>query len=524
MQRYYARAAASPHLGDKVWLTRLAATPIPKVLADAHSELAQARMASRNSEIVAVVATPENAIILYIHDAAKHTLKPWNSLVGHTATIVDISFGVGDEYGHFLISASADGHAVGWNLCTGEPVLQFSVPSRKPFTSCAINGQFFAGVGEFGVALWSLKTQRLVALDEEIHTELATYCRFHPVQTGMLFTGSDDCMVNVFNLDSLNQGGCTELEDCLELVFSVEQPVSRFYFGGDNCDTLVVLSVNEEFSAWSISSGDLLVKPSCARDLFNKLVIQQVGIAEESLVHGPDDQQEQNQDEPIEDDAAFADMINRELREVEERERQQRRLVQGEAGDRSDEKGETKTIEDGPTFEELVEVEQDEYGNSLYSFPVEGKTNSDTVIPTKIPAEGWRIVGLIGSRVDPATGVIQIAASTLMGGIVIASFSGEDVSLTTVIPPASGHVDIVRDFMWSDGKGINALSCGQDSRVVLHRRSDDEKSWDAGDRAAEARTLQRIRKLKQRITSRQFSDDLDLRPSQDPSRGRPRLR
>jgi len=101
------------------------------------------------------------------------------------------------------------------------------------------------------IFLWDLRSSATLGVLKEFHQEPVTQLQFHPeLSKGggypVLFSGGDDSLICQFNLNT------TDLDETLENVLSVEQPVGKMGFFGTHNEYVFCLSQVETLTLWDI--------------------------------------------------------------------------------------------------------------------------------------------------------------------------------------------------------------------------------------------------------------------------------
>ena len=137
-------------------------------------------------------------------------------------------------------------------------------PKNKPFFACASSGNLLAaGSGPF-FFLWDLRSQKLLAQNEEFHTEDINQIAFHPFQTTTFFTGAEDGLICEIKPEDPDQ------DEWLQNVINIENPVSRFGFFGPKAEYIWALSCVETLSLWHIEECDRISDFAQIRDHMTK--------------------------------------------------------------------------------------------------------------------------------------------------------------------------------------------------------------------------------------------------------------
>ncbi|KAJ1650191.1 hypothetical protein IWQ61_008940 [Dispira simplex] len=209
------------------------------------------------------------------------TLFPTQTLQFHTNGIEHIQAVHGDP--NSFLSSSKDGHVVLWDIRTGRPSRTFTSPhhpnvvvdpqarrnpKQKPPLSmmaadlsnsghCLTAGTESTG-GEAYMYFWDTRvadvnasTGALVRTFNESFSDDITQVKFHPYHDHIVLTGSEDCLLCVFDLQQSDE------EDALVAVGNTASTVNRTGWFGPRAEYLYALSPLESFSTWVMSEDGM---------------------------------------------------------------------------------------------------------------------------------------------------------------------------------------------------------------------------------------------------------------------------
>jgi len=186
------------------------------------------------------------------------------------AAIADLCFIPGAD--QIIAVAYETGRVVLYNYESDEVVGELNTPSSssssdEPVLFCvASNGTWIAaGAREGEVYIWDIQTGKPFMVFD-MHTDDVTSLQFHPGNPEILFTASEDGLINQHNITT------DDPEETLETAFNIEQPISRFGFFGPEGEFLYVLSNVETLSLWTIEDGERISDFSNARADLSKAI------------------------------------------------------------------------------------------------------------------------------------------------------------------------------------------------------------------------------------------------------------
>ncbi len=119
---------------------------------------------------------------------------------------------------------------------TGDAQITFTHPKKKPFFSCASQGNtLVAGSTEGNMFFWDWRAIKLMAKTDEFHTEEINQLAYHPFDNNLLFSAGEDGLICQIRAEGNDQ------DEWIETVISTEQPVNRFGFFGPKAEYLYSL-------------------------------------------------------------------------------------------------------------------------------------------------------------------------------------------------------------------------------------------------------------------------------------------
>lgn len=239
------------------------------------------------------------------------------------------------------------------------------------------------------------------------------------------------------------------------------QPIASFGFlSGSNSHCVYALSTVETLSLWNADTSERLASFPSLRDDLNALVITSLGLPQGQLDEDSKDNGGNDTSSNTITDSNDVDVFD--------------------------------TVEVDPS----TTISYDDHGNTMFYFAnslssstssssssllsssssSEQKASSDR----PVPPSAWRVTGLIGCSNDTASSSsstttastsssdgLTLFASTSGGGLVVASITPQGITPQSVLPPRLGHVEVVRDCIWSPRQDMPLFTCGQDGRLVV---------------------------------------------------------
>jgi hypothetical protein len=214
-----------------------------------------------NSRVASI--SSNRMVKCYLMDPAAGNLVFDASYSGHTDIVQDITFSIDNP--QLLFSASEDRKAACWDLRAASS--QVELVASQPLFSVSCSGHMVAAGGSSNVFLWDIRQPRAPArVLEDFHTEDIVVIRFAPDNPNVLLSGSQDCLVNKYELNELDD------DEVLAMTISVDEPVSKMNFFGPQSEYLAVISSIENLSLWTCSQGMRLSHFQNTRGLLSEAV------------------------------------------------------------------------------------------------------------------------------------------------------------------------------------------------------------------------------------------------------------
>ena len=426
------------------FLTCMDATKINSDLAKSNPAIFGDITPNGNSRLIAAASNPDHNIKLYLHNDTSDTLTFFGNLSGHTAPIHDVVFGHMNEHPNILVSAAEDGYIAAWDVRSGKNIMNFNRPNLNgKMYSCDIRGNTVLAGGEKGIYFYDIRNAGLLTFSDSSHTDEVTQVRFHPTNTNLVFSGSEDMLINVYDL---TLGSLNSLEDLIDNTLPTEQPVAKFGFFGPEHQYLWAISPIETLSLWNIDECEMTASYSGIRDSINQTVVTALGFDRDAFFEeGMDD----------EDDGMAS---NNESEEKEDE------MFVPASFDESE-------SEFGAVEHAMSPVN----GCDTYAYNVSSQFSTDLISKvassspksiSKMHPSMWRVDNLIKCEFSTQTGALRLVSGTIGGGLIISDLSPKTVTPFCLMPPGVCHNTRVRDCIWG-GEKASLITCAQDSRLAL---------------------------------------------------------
>lgn len=265
-QFYHVKTTFNSFASELAYLTNLCSS----TYTDPDTSISTHYIAASNSNhVVKVYKYNNNGSLSLVH-----------SLAGNSSKINDIAFS--DSHPYILFSAAEDGTVVCWDVRTSTAKLIQRYKARQGAVySVACSGNQLMVGGEKNIWYWDVRSPSKMMEITAAHTDAITQLYFHPSNSHMLLSGGEDCMVCQWDLS------VDDMEDALDLVLSVNQPVSKMGFFGPSGRFLYSLSASETLSLWDLETTDMIADFSNIREvLTNKMKVGSAnGAAGDATVH-----------------------------------------------------------------------------------------------------------------------------------------------------------------------------------------------------------------------------------------------
>ncbi|KAI7854612.1 WD40-repeat-containing domain protein [Circinella umbellata] len=168
----------------------------------------------------------------------------------------------------YLLSASADGTLLRWDLRTAQPIQTFR--HDKPITTFDINcndTMVVMGTGDFDlygcpdILFYDTRqTPQFLSRFEESHNDDVTEIQCHPTLPSHLITSSADGLVNYYDVTDFDE------QEALLSVVNAGSAVQKAGFFGPDCEYVYSLTGNETFLLHTLE-GDLICDYGDVRQL-----------------------------------------------------------------------------------------------------------------------------------------------------------------------------------------------------------------------------------------------------------------
>ncbi|GFR41096.1 hypothetical protein Agub_g1740 [Astrephomene gubernaculifera] len=185
-----------------------------------------------------------NTIKLYQPSGPQLSLV--GELRGHSSTITDLAFGGSSQPG-IVMSSSADGTVVSWDVRTGQPTETYKVQGQEVFSFSSLGHVLAAGTaGE--VRFWDRRTRQQLATLDDTHAEDVTQVRFH--ESGRILSGSTDGLIAVHDVSKSFID-----DDVFQAAINVNNSVEEFGLYGTDGGKLWIRTGTESVLLWEWLRG-----------------------------------------------------------------------------------------------------------------------------------------------------------------------------------------------------------------------------------------------------------------------------
>ncbi len=273
---------------ETLFLTCMSSSPIHPDLIETNRSLFSTGYHHPLSSIIAIASNPDHIIHLYYQNGNDNTLSFYGELIGHTAPIHEVRFANPLEHPNILLSTAEDGNILVWDIRTRQNIMKFQPKDRNgnavQIFTCDIRGNMIVAGGENGsIYFYDIRSNELLAHSNIVHEGDVTQVRFHPTQPNFLFSGSEDGLINVYDLNNTLQ----DFENSIDNVLSTQQTVAKFGFLGPDSEFLWCISAIESLSLWNINENQRMV--NYTRDQFNQILVNALDFNHKKFFHIVDD-------------------------------------------------------------------------------------------------------------------------------------------------------------------------------------------------------------------------------------------
>ena len=109
----------------------------------------------------------------------------------------------------------------------------------------------------------SKRPRQTIAEYSDVHSDVITHLKFHPVHRNILHSASEDGLICTYDVT------VSESEDAVTSILNTECPIARFGFFGANLEGVYSISTVETMSCWHYPSAQRLSCFSTIREEFN---------------------------------------------------------------------------------------------------------------------------------------------------------------------------------------------------------------------------------------------------------------
>ncbi|GFR83451.1 WD repeat-containing protein 89-like [Elysia marginata] len=196
------------------------------------------------------------------------TLKPINTIKGHTDTITKVKFCKSNR--HLFYSSSKDKSLRCWDSRISKQVQSFEIPSsvRADLLSMDISesGRLLcAGTEsvkqESYLLFWDSRQPTVLGCYSECHQDDITQLSFQPGSDKILASGSSEGLVCSFDLSETCE------DDALQMTFNAESDVVRMSWCGAGDECIYAVTTDNMFYVWDNEEGDSLSSIKSLGDL-----------------------------------------------------------------------------------------------------------------------------------------------------------------------------------------------------------------------------------------------------------------